>query len=88
MEAKPSTQDWTQSKTEGTKGQVESIYDKGKAAAYDLKAGVKEGLGYDANADRVEAERLRAEAGAKKTEHDAKSTFYDTKQNLERKVGH
>jgi len=64
------------------------MMEKAKAAATDLKAGVKETMGYDATADRLEAERLRAAGAGQEVQRDVKSGAYDVKGKVEEKLGH
>lgn len=83
----PSTQDYATARTEEAKGSAASMVDKAKAAATDLKAGVKETMGYDATADRLEAERLRAAGTSQQVKQDVKSSAYDVKGKVEEKLG-
>ena len=83
----PSTRDYTQARAEDVQGAGANLMDKAKAAATDLKAGVKETMGYDATADRLEAERLRAAGATAQTEHNVKSNVHDVKGKVEEKLG-
>jgi hypothetical protein len=85
---KPSTQNRREAFAENTKGTLVKANQNLKAVVLDIKAGVKEIFGKDAEHDHEVAERHRQKALQKEMEHQRKSNFYDAKANLEEVHGH